>query len=108
MLRLLAITFAASVLALPGARAQDLGNADRGHAFAKSLCASCHAVEADEVASPNPSAPSFARIAAEPGMTGMALMVILTNPHRQMPNLILKRDDLHDFAAYILTLTPAD
>ena len=105
MLRLLAITFAASVLALPGARAQDLGNADRGHAFAK-LCASCHAVEAD--ASPNPSAPSFARIAAEPGMTGMALMVILTNPHRQMPNLILKRDDLHDVAAYILTLTPAD
>lgn len=94
------------VAALAGATAQadPAGDVERGHAFARAVCALCHAVEAGTAASPHPSAPSFERIAAEPGMTATALTVILRNPHREMPDLVIAPADLADVIAYILSL----
>ncbi len=84
----------------------DVGNPEEGHEFALTICAKCHAVDADQPRSRHPSAPTFKRIAAEPGMTATALFVILQNPHREMPDLILKREEMRNVIAYILTLKP--
>jgi mono/diheme cytochrome c family protein len=91
-----------------GALAQDVGDPDKGHEFAREVCAVCHAVDADETNSPHPSAPTFKRVAAEPGMTGTALSVILSNPHREMPDLILAPQELADVISYILNLKAKD
>lgn len=58
--------------------------------------------------SPNALAPSFTKIANVPGMTTTALVVVLSNPHRNMPDIVLERDELRDVAAYILTLGDTD
>ena len=97
----------ASILAIAGgsaASAQDVGDPDAGHSFAQSLCAKCHAVEAGDSVSPNSAAPTFDRIANFPGMTATALFVVLSNPHRQMPDFIIERDRMRDVVAYLLTL----
>ena len=101
---------ALGLLALPraGATAQEFGDAEAGRDFAREVCATCHAVEGGDSVSPHPAAPTFRAVADVPGMTEMALFVILRNPHRQMPDLILTRDELHDVAAYILTLKGRD
>jgi cytochrome c len=90
------------------AMAQEDGDAAAGHAFARSLCAVCHAVEPDGGSSPNPSAPTFRRVAAEPGMTATALSVFFRSPHREMPDLVLSATDRADLIAYILTLKPSN
>jgi mono/diheme cytochrome c family protein len=85
-----------------------MGDAEAGHAFARKVCAECHAVEADAAVSPHPNAPTFTRIAAEPGMTETALSVILRNPHREMPDLILEPEERANVISYILTLKSKD
>lgn len=96
----------AVIISGPAAMAQEVGDAQAGHTFAQSLCAICHAIEDSQADSPNSSAPTFRRIAAEPGMTAIALSVILTNPHRDMPDLVLSPEDRTNVIAYILTLKP--
>jgi mono/diheme cytochrome c family protein len=103
------LRFAAPIVALlafggGGAQAQEVGDAEKGHAFAQTLCAICHGVEPGAMQSPHASAPTFERVAAEPGMTAMALYVILQTPHREMPDLILAQQEKDDVIAYILTL----
>jgi len=85
------------------ARAQE-GNAAAGHAYAQDICARCHGVQEDELWSPNPKAPPFSRIANTPGMTGAALLVILQSAHRDMPDLIIPREEKPGLIAYILSL----
>jgi mono/diheme cytochrome c family protein len=104
-MRVLAALFV-FVLGVDGGVAQEVRDPLAGRAFARELCAICHAVEGDFPASPNPRAPSFQRIAAEPGMTATALFVILQNPHREMPDLILSDEERRNVVAYILTLDP--
>ena len=94
----------ALMLPLSVAAAQDYGDAAAGRDFARAVCAECHGVEVGDLISPNPDAPTFRRVAAVPGMTAIAIRVILNNPHRRMPDLILTRDEIRDVAAYILTL----
>ncbi len=84
--------------------AQDQAPAQRGRAVAENRCAACHAVRAGETISPNAAAASFARVAATPGMTELALQAMLQTSHRTMPNLILDPDDMRDVIAYILSL----
>jgi mono/diheme cytochrome c family protein len=84
--------------------AQDQESQRRGLAVAERRCAACHAVRAQEAASPNPAAVSFLRVAATPGMTELALQATLQTSHRTMPNLILEADDMRDVIAYILSL----
>jgi len=84
--------------------AQEAGNPQQGLAFARQVCAVCHAVEYGQPSSPNPQAPSFDRIALTPGMTGMALYAFLRTSHRAMPNLILEADEQRNVVSYILSL----
>jgi cytochrome c len=86
-----------------GARSQE-GSAEAGLAYARTNCSECHAIRSDDVLSPNPKAPPFAKIAGTPGMTRAALLVILQTPHRDMPDLIIPAKDKADVMTYILSL----
>ena len=83
---------------------QELGNAKRGEILAQMVCAECHAVEKGAVRSRNGNAPAFTTLATTPGMTPMALRVALRTSHREMPNLVLKNDQVDDVIAYLATL----
>ena len=86
-------------------QAQNFGDTRQGRRFALDICASCHAVQASEIVSPNAAAPSFRAIAHTPGMTAAALTVWLTaHPHHNMPYLILSGQQVRDVSAYILSL----
>jgi mono/diheme cytochrome c family protein len=90
------------VTTLSLARAQE-GDIRKGLAVAKDLCASCHAIYPGAV-SPNFKAPTFAIIAAVPGMTPLALSVTLRTSHKEMPNIILDAEQRENVIAYILSL----
>jgi hypothetical protein len=47
--------------------------------------------------------PNFARMTAT--ITSIALSAMLLTSHRQMPNIILQRDERRDVVAYILGLS---
>jgi mono/diheme cytochrome c family protein len=83
---------------------QELGDAKRGEAIAKSVCAECHAVEKGEGGSRNGNAPRFQTLAAARGMTPMALTVALRTSHREMPNFVLSNREVDDIIAYFATL----
>jgi mono/diheme cytochrome c family protein len=82
--------------------------AARGLTFAKASCASCHAVEAGQAASPNADAPTFEAIANSPGMTKLALDAFLHTSHSTMPNLIIESTTIEDLWAYLETLKAPD
>ena len=84
--------------------AQESGDAAKGRAVAKQLCASCHAVERGETRSPNDAAPAFPTVASVPGMTALALHATLQTTHRNMPNVMLEPEDQWNIVAYILSL----
>jgi mono/diheme cytochrome c family protein len=92
-----------SMLATQGA-AQEIGRPNDGLQRARHLCAGCHAVEASQDRSPDPSAPRFAVVASVPGMTAIALNAMLNTSHRTMPNIMLTADERADIIAYILSL----
>jgi mono/diheme cytochrome c family protein len=102
MVRILTFLFFAAVICC-GARAED-GSAEAGLAYARTVCSECHAIRSDDFLSPNPKAPSFAKIASTPGITGAALVVILQTAHRDMPDFIIPAEDKADVVAYILSL----
>ena len=77
-------------------------NAEAGHAYAKKVCAECHAVERGETEILNP--PSFQIVADSPGITERALAVWLRNPHPNMPDFILPQADMENVIAYIMSL----
>ena len=79
--------------------------APRGENLAQSWCSQCHAVKPDQ-SSPNPAAPRFPDVAAEPSMTEYALRAFLKTPHPTMPNIMMKSDDMDDIVSYILSLKP--
>ena len=95
---------AAALLAFSAeASAQD-ADIETGAAYAKKVCAACHAVLANEQISPLPQAPTFQSVADTPGMTEMALTVWLQSSHPTMPNIVLEPDDLRNVVAYIRSL----
>ena len=95
---------AAMLLALASeALAQD-ADVEAGAAYAREVCAACHAVLANEQHSPLPQAPNFQSVADTPGMTELALSVWLQSSHPTMPNIILEQDDMRNVIAYIRSL----
>jgi mono/diheme cytochrome c family protein len=93
----------AALLATPCvAQTRETGNVEAGHAYAKKVCAECHAVERGENDYLNP--PSFQMVADSPGITERALAVWLRNPHPNMPNFILPQADMENVIAYIMSL----
>lgn len=69
---LLGAAFASAML-IAHAGAQQVGQPGRGLATARHLCAECHAVQKEQMRSPNNNAPPFQAIASVPGMTATAL-----------------------------------
>jgi len=94
----------AAMAVAQAAPAQEFGDVAAGRALAAQVCAECHAVGAEDAASPNPRAPRFVAVAATPGMTAAALNVFLHTSHRSMPNLLLGEDQANGVIAYILSL----
>ncbi|WP_246639004.1 c-type cytochrome [Rhizobium laguerreae] len=87
---------------VPTVQAQDI---QHGRRLALEVCATCHAVLANQTRSPVADVPSFEAVAVTPGMTAMALNVWLTaQSHPTMPNIILSQTDVEDVSAYILSL----
>ena len=88
--------------------AQEAGDPRSGHTVARQVCGDCHAVEKGQPRSPNAGAPTFAAIAAVPGITAAALRASLHTSHRDrtMPRLIIPPEELRDVIAYILSLQP--
>lgn len=98
----------AALLVTPwAAQAQEVGNIEAGHAYAKKVCAECHAVERGEKDSPYLDLPSFQTVADSPGITERALAVWLQNPHPNMPNFILPQADMDNVIVYIMSLKSA-
>jgi mono/diheme cytochrome c family protein len=100
---IVAVLFALS----SAADAQEVGNVEAGHAYAKKICAECHAVERGETESPYLDLPTFQAVADSPGITERALAVWLQNPHPNMPNFILPQADMDNVIAYIMSLKSA-
>ena len=103
------LTLAAAVLLALSAEAlaQD-ADIEAGAAYAKKVCAACHAVLPQEQASPLPQATTFQSVADTPGMTELALTVWLQSSHPTMPNIILAPDDMRNVVAYIRSLESKD
>ena len=99
----LAILLTLSVAVSQG-RAQTVGDAKEGLVLAQQLCSKCHATVAEQVRSPNSTAPKFVDLATAPGMTSTALFVALTTPHAGMPMFTLTSEQREDVIAYILSL----
>ncbi len=101
-----AIVLAAAVAATSVA-AQETGDVKQGLSLARQVCAECHAVQAHDLRSPNPRAPTFVDIARTPGMTYTALTIALTTPHAGMPMFKFTADQRADIIAHILALKQA-
>jgi mono/diheme cytochrome c family protein len=80
-----------------------IADAAAGEAYAEKVCAQCHAIHRTGL-SPEPTATPFRDVANTPGMTGVALRVWLSTPHRTMPNIGIEPQDMDNIIAYILTL----
>jgi mono/diheme cytochrome c family protein len=106
MKAIIATIFAGTAFALSAGAgfSQELGDAKRGEMLAKSVCAECHAVEKGQGRSRNGQAPSFQTLATTRGMTPMAITVALRTSHKEMPNLVLKNQEVDDVIAYLATL----
>ena len=89
---------------MSSAFAQSAGDAQKGQALARVVCAECHAVAARQDKSPNPKAPAFAQVASTAGMTELALRVWLQSSHPTMPNLVLSAEERDNVIAYISSL----
>jgi mono/diheme cytochrome c family protein len=79
------------------------GDPEAGAAYAKQVCAKCHAIDRTEL-SPEPTAPPFKDVANTPGMTATALAVWLTTSHPTMPNIVLDPQELDNVIAFIVSL----
>jgi mono/diheme cytochrome c family protein len=76
-----------------------------GERLAEKWCAQCHGIRADRL-SPNPAAPTFPKLAAEPSITEYSLRALLRSPHETMPHILFKDDELDDITSYITSLRP--
>jgi|GEM_PF-1514560 len=104
-----AVTLAAPGQAQPaGAPAAQASEAAlRGRAYAREVCAACHAVEPGAPAPRASQARSFTAIASTPGMTRMALNVWFSTSHPTMPDLIIAEGSKEDLYAYFEALRKA-
>lgn len=81
----------------------ELGDKDKGHAYAQKFCTNCHAVEKDENVILG-DVPSFQDVADAEGMSPRALAVWLRTSHPNMPDFIIPPDDIDNVIAYIMSL----
>ena len=101
-----ALSLAGLAIAMAGTpvQGQDGGNAALGLALARQVCSECHAIQRQQLQSPDSRAPTFLALATTPGMTATALSVALATPHAGMPMFRLTADQRESIVAYILGL----
>ena len=108
--RLAALAMAAALGVTPEAKAQPPGQGGEpalGKAVAEQLCSACHVVSEDQQGPVPDGVPTFAAIAARPGMDRDLLAAILIKPtHPAMPEPPLTQRQMDDVVAYILSLRP--
>ena len=78
-------------------------DADHGAELAKRWCASCHVVNSDQKQA-SADVPPFAALAQRSDFGAEKLAFFLLEPHPEMPNYPLSRNEAGDIAAYIETL----
>ena len=100
---ILVIVLVQSLIGPASSAAAQTGDPGAGAAYAKQVCAKCHAVDRTGI-SPEPTAPPFKDVANTPGMTETALTVWLRTSHPTMPNIIVEPTDMDNVIAYILSL----
>ena len=76
-----------------------------GQNLAGKWCAECHGIRGDQL-SPNPAAPTFPKLAAEPSITEYSLRALLRSPHETMPHITFTPDQMDDIVEYIMSLKP--
>ncbi|MCQ4159590.1 c-type cytochrome [Roseomonas sp. GC11] len=107
-LLLLAMPAAAQSVQAQSVQAQSTQaqNADpaNGQAVAARWCANCHITAPGSTRAAD-AAPTFASIAARPGITAAGLDAFLQAPHPIMPEQPLTRQDRADVIAYLLGLS---
>ncbi|NJO32352.1 MAG: cytochrome c [Rhodospirillales bacterium] len=79
-------------------------DAKRGHTLAARLCAQCHLVDGGSRDARLADVPSFAAIAARPGISAEQLAGRIIIPHPEMPGVQLTTRELRDIVSYILSL----
>lgn len=94
----------ALVAASGGAPAVELGDPERGYAYAEANCTECHAIDRGDYDSPYYGAPPFSEVANVPAMSELALFSFFQTPHPTMPNLMVPSSDVRDLVAYIRSL----
>ena len=105
MYRMLAVCLTGALAVLSAtASAQELGSPARGQRVAETICSECHAIQKGATRSANANAPAFEKLAKTPGMTAMAFRVWLRSSHKEMPNIMLKTDEVDDVIAYVQSL----
>lgn len=103
-MRFLAATLALTAISATAAGAGEMGDARAGLTFALRHCAECHDVTSRTLDTPKSKAPNFYVTANRKGMSRMALLVWLQSSHPTMPNFILRKHDMADVVAYIVSL----
>lgn len=81
----------------------ELGDKDKGHAYAQKFCTDCHAIEKDENLLLG-DIPTFQEVANSEGMSPRALSVWLRTSHPNMPDFIIAPEDIDNIVAYIMSL----
>jgi mono/diheme cytochrome c family protein len=105
MYRMLAVCLTGTLAVLSATTwAQELGSPARGQRVAEAICAECHAIQKGATRSTNANAPTFQTLAKTPGMTATAFRVWLRSSHKEMPNIMLKSEEVDDVIAYVQTL----
>ena len=105
MYRMLSVCLIGTLAVLSAsAWAQELGSSVRGQRVAETICSECHAIEKGATRSANANAPTFQNLAKTPGMTAMAFRVWLRSSHKEMPNIMLKTEEIDDVIAYVQSL----
>jgi mono/diheme cytochrome c family protein len=87
-----------------GPSGDEIGNPSLGLAYARDVCAACHAVGHGDLRSPNPNAPPFQQVADTPGMTRLALNAWLRSAHPSMPNFVVEDEQIDNLHAYLSSI----
>lgn len=93
------ILSASTLTCLVSFAGQAAENAETGRQIAETWCRPCHAVGQRQTSD---MAPPFAEIANS--RTRDEIVAFLANPHGQMPNIQLARQQIVDIAAFMATL----
>jgi mono/diheme cytochrome c family protein len=83
------------------------GDAASGKRLAETWCSSCHLVSSDQT-SATTEAPPFAEVARRSEDEFGWLRAFLSDPHPNMPQLSLSREEIQNLIAYIASLRSLD